>query len=173
MYRASRFCIYQKNTQSYRENHNSVIEQRCTQTRTHTHTRQSSHTDIPLHTLYKHTTCLLSPWLWPMVYTACVCFSVSCAVGHVITLTPFNTYTHTLEPLIPDQAFHRPLATHKGSQYEDCIVHQIHTHPQNAHKHTRVRRWLVHGETVRMVICSQAPNLVVRVIILSDSLIVY
>lgn len=80
-------------------------------TQTDTHTRTLSVWKRPL-----------SRCPWTAVYTACVCFSVSCAVRHVITHTPFNTHTHTLKPLIPDIAFRRPLATHNGSQCENTHI---------------------------------------------------
>lgn len=102
-----------------------LIHAAAYQTLSHTSQLTFWHFTTPI--LYKHTTFILSPRLWPRVRTPCVCSSVLCAAGHVITITPFNTYTHTARALIPDRAFRTPPANHKGSQYEDCIVGQAHT----------------------------------------------
>lgn len=102
--------------------------------RTPVHTHRLT---FPTLTLYKHTTSLLCPWRWPVAYTACVCFYVSCAPGHVITLTSFKTYTHTQttdpHPSFPQATGHsqrlllwRLYCTHTQAHTMPCTHKLIH-----------------------------------------------
>lgn len=48
-------------------------------------------------------------------------FSVSCAVNHVITLTPSNTHAHS-PAANPQPGFPHTPASHGGSRSEECVV---------------------------------------------------